>query len=84
VQTCRIPPSNYSIIQSQKGRPKLHHDGYNYIRNNRATCRKAYFACSQYWTLIKCQVKAVLEEDGTLTLRGCHSHLPDTSNKVGQ
>ncbi|KAK6629302.1 hypothetical protein RUM43_003119 [Polyplax serrata] len=58
-----IPITQYQVVTSQKGRPKIYHEGYNYIRNNRPTCKKAYWACSQYWTQIKCNVKAVLQED---------------------
>lgn len=65
--------SDYCLKQSQVGTPVLYHNGYRYGSKKSRLKDHKYWRCTSH-NYFKCKATGQLLADGTLVIKGQHSH----------
>lgn len=69
-----IQRNEYFLTTSQRGMPKLLHEGYSYVvRPNKTTPSTRYWKCSKN---ARCYARMILKENGILLYKKGHNHPP--------
>lgn len=68
-----FPKNDFQIVRSQKGNPKLIHQGFEYIRRNPQIKTSSNWLCKNY-NVSKCKVRCIVGSNGILLVRGLHNH----------